>query len=568
MFNEINNDSRPNPFWQKAAKILNIDTNNSPFGISIKIAMIYIVLGLLWIFTSDKIVAIKAADKKTMELLSVFKGSLYVLFSGGVIFLLVLVAFKKLKTKEEEISNNYTQLKTVCDELAISERLNASIIDKLHQSAYTDALTELPNRLSLYEKLANSLASMPQERKALLSIDSDNFKFINDTLGHSFGDKLISEIGKRLSMLSGTQAEVHRLGGDEYAIFFSGFNMIEEVEECAVKIVQGFNTPFEIGSSMLHSTVSIGISMYPEDGDTVDELVRNADIALYRAKSSGKNKFVFFSHNMQKSMVERMLVEKHLRSALENNEFLLYYQPQYDIKAERITGFEALIRWKSPELGLVSPLKFISIAEETHLIIPIGEWVLRNACIFLKQLHIKGYTDLIMSVNVSILQLLQENFVDSVRRVLEFIDMDPKFLELEITESILMESYQSIINILNKLKELGIKIALDDFGQGYSSLSYLKQLPINTLKIDKSFVDNIGSKKASDNLTGIIVLIGRRMGLSIVAEGVENKDQLAYLSRNKCHRIQGYLISKPLPECEVDNLLAKYNEAVRCSPPL
>jgi len=310
---------------------------------------------------------------------------------------------------------------------------------------------------------------------------------------------------------------------------------------------------------MFHTTVSIGISTYPEDGANADELMRSADIAIYKAKATGKNKYVFFNHEMQETVRQRMMIEKHLRNALQNNELLIYYQPQLDIKTGKISGFEALLRWNNNELGFVSPLEFIGTAEETHLIIPIGEWVLRNACFFLKQLHIRGYTNIIISVNVSILQLLQENFVDTVIRVLEFIKMDPKYLELEITESILMESYQAISDKLYRLKEIGVRIALDDFGQGYSSLSYLKQLPINTLKIDKSFVDSINFEESSDSLTGTIVMIGRKMGLTILAEGVETQEQMNYLIKHKCHKIQGYLISKPLPQEEVIKFYEEWN---------
>ncbi|NLD49536.1 MAG: EAL domain-containing protein, partial [Clostridiaceae bacterium] len=253
---------------------------------------------------------------------------------------------------------------------------------------------------------------------------------------------------------------------------------------------------------------------------------------------------------------ERMLIEKHLRTAMKGNEFFIYYQPQIDMSNGKISGFEALLRWNNKELGFVSPVKFIGIAEETHLIVPIGEWVLKNACSFLKQLHKRGYSDLIMAVNVSILQLMQEDFVDIVQRTLEAEKIDPKCLELEITESVMMESYQAVGDKLKRLKMIGVKIALDDFGQGYSSLSYLKQLPINTLKIDKSFIDSIDSENCNDSITGTIVMIGLKLGLTVIAEGVENQEQLEYLKKHKCHKVQGFLFSKPLPEEAAVNLLA------------
>ena len=459
--------------------------------------------------------------------------------------------YQELEATYEELYATQDELKKQYDELKVYQ-------ENLKKIAYHDHLTGLPNRQALYEELSSHLKGMPKEKKALIFVDSDNFKFINDTLGHSFGDQLIIAIGNRLSTLFRNQYSVYRLGGDEFIICCCGYQSLDQIIECAERVIQSFIVPFEIAGSTLYTTVSIGISTYPQDGIDPDGLMRSADIAMYSAKALGKNKYVFYNYSMQESVKERMQVEKHLRSALQNNEFMLYYQPQLDIKTGKITGFEALLRWNNAELGFVSPLKFIGIAEETHLIISIGEWVLRNACLFLKQLHITGHTDLMISVNISILQLIQEDFVDSVIQILEFIDLPPKYLELEITESILMESYQAISDKLYKLKDRGMKIALDDFGQGYSSLSYLKQLPIDTLKIDKTFIDSINSEKSNDSLTGTIVMIGRKMGLTILAEGVEYQEQLDYLTKHKCHKIQGYLISKPLPPDEAIKLYERW----------
>lgn len=458
-------------------------------------------------------------------------------------------SYQELEATYEELYATQDELKKQYDELKIYQ-------EKLERLAYNDHLTGLPNRQALYERLNRFFKDMPNEKKALLFVDSDNFKFINDTLGHSFGDQLIIAIGSRLSALFHNQHSVYRLGGDEFIIYCCGYQSLDQVAECAESVIKSFIMPFEIGESTVYTTVSIGISTYPQDGNDPDGLMRSADIAMYAAKSLGKNKYVFYNHTMQESVKERMQVEKHLRSALKNNEFLLYYQPQLDIKTGKISGFEALLRWNNPELGFVSPMKFIGIAEETHLIISIGEWVLRNACLFLKQLHAKGHSDLMISVNISILQLIQEDFVDLVIQILESVHLSPEYLELEITESILMESYQAISNKLYKLKARGVKFALDDFGQGYSSLSYLKQLPIDTLKIDKLFIDSINSDK---RLIGTIIMIGRKMGLTILAEGVESQEQLEYLTKLRCHKIQGYLVSKPLPSEEITKLYERWS---------
>lgn len=470
------------------------------------------------------------------------------------------------KQNEIKLQNSYQEMEAIYEELyATQEELMQQYEelkiyeDKLYEMAYNDQLTGLPNRMSLYENLRKNLEEYPDTNKALLFIDSDNFKFLNDTLGHSCGDQLITDIGKRLSSMFKSDHAVYRLGGDEFIVCLYNYVNIEEVEQCAVKIIQCFKEHFDVGNSIVHTTVSIGIALYPEHGISTDELLKCADIAMYKAKESGKNRFMFYSPSMNKAVSERMVVEKHLHTALDNNEFVIYYQPQLDIKTNKISGFEALIRWQNPELGFVSPLRFIKVAEDTHLIIPIGEWVLRNACLFIKSLHKQGYTDLTMSVNISMLQLLQEDFVDRVMWVIEFIDLDPQLLELEITESILMESYEAIGRKLEQLRAIGIKIALDDFGQGYSSLSYLKQLPITTLKIDKIFVDSISEENSEKSLTDMIVMIGLKMGLMVVAEGVETQDQLEYLKKHDCHKIQGYLFSKPLPQEEAERLV-KYRE--------
>ncbi len=464
----------------------------------------------------------------------------------------------KLQESYQELEATYEQLFATQAELNSKYEEMKIIQDRLHHNAYHDALTDLPNRLALYEDAMAYMNQPGSEHSAFLYIDSDNFKFINDTMGHSFGDQLIIEIGKRLSLLLNDQQTIYRLGGDEFIINYRGYDRFEDVEDFAADIIKYFNLPFLIGDSTLYVTVSIGISMYPEHGTSPDELLQHADLAMYRAKSLGKNSFYVYNSYLQTIVKERMTIEKNLRGALPNNEFLLYYQPQLSIETGEISGFEALIRWNNPELGMVSPLKFINIAEETHMIISIGEWVLRSACIFLKKLHDMGYTSLNISVNVSILQLLQEDFVDVVQRTISDVGLEPGCVELEITESVLMQSYQAIADKLHQLKAAGIRLALDDFGQGYSSLSYLKQLPIDTLKIDKSFIDSIKSRNPKDNFIDTIVMIGRKMGLVVLAEGVEYKEQMDYLIKHKCHKVQGYLISRPVPETDAVKLYEEW----------
>ncbi|MGE4283983.1 MAG: ABC transporter substrate binding protein, partial [Clostridia bacterium] len=489
-----------------------------------------------------------------------------------IIFVCVLLVYiKKIKKMKESLSHSHEELTQIYEELAasdeelqqqfdevltINEKLRISE-EKLIHLAFHDTLTGLSNKLSLYENSNKDVFISQNSKSALLFIDMDSFKYINDTMGHAFGDQLIIKVSERLASLLKEGCSIYRLGGDEFIIIVPDIKEKGDEEVFASHILTGFKEEFHVLNSVLHISVSIGITIYPEHGKNLDELLKYADIAMYRAKDTGRNRYVVYNQFMNEAFTERMTIERYLHTALEKNEFEIYYQPQFDLELNKITGLEALLRWKSPELGFVSPLKFIKVAEDTHLIIPLGAWVLRNACAFLKQLHKKGYADLTVSVNISMLQLLQTDFNDMVLDTLEFFGLEHNYLELEITESILMESYETIATKLEKLGETGIGIALDDFGKGYSSLSYLKQLPISTLKIDKSFIDDITCEDASGTLIGQIVTLGKSMGMCVVAEGVETQEQLAYLVNHECNKIQGYLFSKPIPEGEIEKLLKR-----------
>jgi diguanylate cyclase (GGDEF)-like protein/PAS domain S-box-containing protein len=428
--------------------------------------------------------------------------------------------------------------------------------EQLHYMAYHDTLTELPNRLALYEDLSGIFANSTDTRGALFFIDLDNFKFVNDSMGQSFGDRLIRIVGYRLTQILNEAGTVYRFGGDEFVVYINGYRDTEELAGYALMILNSFKMPLTIGNSIFHATISIGISLYPEHGHDSDELLRCADFALHKAKKTGKNRYILFDQTMSETFSEWMVIEKHLRMALEKNEFQIHYQPQLDLESGRISGFEALLRWQNPELGEVPPIKFIKIAEDTHIIIEVGKWVLQNACLFIKTLHRNGYPGLSVSVNISILQLLQEDFVEGVLETLLQLEFEPEHLELEITESILMESYEIIGMKLRQMQRCGVRIALDDFGKGYSSLHYLLQLPINTLKVDKSFIDSITSGEQESALAGQIISIGKSLGLCVIAEGVEVQEQMDYLIKQGCHKIQGYYFSKPLPEKDVKRILA------------
>lgn len=472
----------------------------------------------------------------------------------------------RVKTKKEECKWLLAKGKALFDKDGEAYRMAGSFTDvseikeyeqELQHSAYYDALTNLPNRLYLYENINEKINKCIEKEVigGFLFIDIDNFKFVNDTLGHTIGDKLIIEISKRLSSFANDSRILLRLGGDELIFYVSNIENENEIEELAKSIISSFKSSVIVEDNALHITMSIGIAIFPKDGKDVNSLLKSADIAMYKAKDFGKNGYVFFNSNINNALIDRIKIEKYLRKALKNNEFVLYYQPQVDIENGKISGFEALIRWKSPELGMVPPDKFIRIAEETGIIVELGEWILKDACKFIKKLHKEGYEKYVVSVNISIIQLIQNNFIDIVFRVLNELGVSPEDLELEITESILMESFDLIVERLEILKEKGIKIALDDFGKGYSSLTYLKQLPITTLKIDKSFVDDIENSKISNTIVNSVIMIGHEMNLIIVAEGVETEEQLEYLTRSKCNKMQGYLFSKPVEEEKALELL-------------
>ncbi len=430
---------------------------------------------------------------------------------------------------------------------------------KLQHMAYHNYLTALPNRQALFEQNIEAFMKERNSHFALYYLDTDNFKFINDTMGHNFGDQLIKALGRKFLSLTREQDNLYHLGSDEFVILADEINSYTEAGFYATNILNSFRSPLKIAGSMIYAKISIGTALYPEHGQEIGKLLQYADTALHKAKEGFGSTYQLYDSSMNKFLKERMQMERQLRTALKKEEFQLYYQPQFDLFKKKITGFEALLRWNNPELGQVSPLDFIPLAEETHFIIPLGAWILEEACAFMQKLYTRGISELTVAVNLSLLQILQDDFLDMVFHILERYQLEPQNLELEITETILMESYEEIVGKLNHLNARGINIALDDFGKGYSSLSYLRQMPISTLKIDKSFIECIATEDRSEALMRHIISIGKSMGMSVVAEGVETKDQLNYLIVNKCQKMQGFLFSKPLPESEIFKLIIQEN---------
>lgn len=432
---------------------------------------------------------------------------------------------------------------------------------KIENLAYYDTLTGLPNRFHLKEKL-NSILELREENEnfngAVMFIDIDNFQLINDTFGHDVGDLILKLVGEKLKKFESEDRFVARSGGDEFVFLIKYITDKTCLKSLSSQIKAILNKPFRIGDNEHYITVSTGIALYPDNGNNLNDIMINSELAMYKAKETGKNRYTFYEKFMNEDLYEKLFIQNALRNALKNNEFKLYYQPQIDIKTGKIYGFEALIRWLSPEYGSISPVKFIPIAEEMGIIINIGQWILKNACEFAKKINETDEHKLIVSVNISVLQLIQNDFVDTVKQALTKTELRPDLLGIEITESTLIDSFKPSCEKLLTLKNLGIDISLDDFGTGYSSLNYLRQLPINKLKIDKSFIDDLSSADIGNDLIENIIIIAHKLNLDVVAEGVEVSSQLDILEQFQCDTIQGYLISKPLSEDETVKFIDNY----------
>jgi diguanylate cyclase (GGDEF)-like protein/PAS domain S-box-containing protein len=429
--------------------------------------------------------------------------------------------------------------------------------------AHHDAVTGLPNRNLLLDRVAHDIAHVHRKNRglALLFIDLDRFKNINDTLGHEMGDALLQEVARKLAGCLRASDTVARLGGDEFVIVLPDLMANSDAAVIGQKIIESMQKPLQVHGYELHITPSIGIAIYPEDGLDAMTLMKNADVAMYRAKEVGRNNYQFFTSEMNSAAVERLAVETFLRRAIVQNEFLLYYQPVWDMHRNRIDGFEALIRWQHPQWGLVGPPRFIAVAEDSGLILSIGQWVLREACRQIKTWHAAGHTDICVSVNLSTRQFKQTDLVESIAAILMETGVDGRFLGIEVTESLMIQDREMVIATLNRIKDLGIRTSIDDFGTGYSSLSYLQQLPVDQVKIDKSFVHNVLTDPNDAAIAKAIVAMGQSLHLEVVAEGVETIEQVEFLRSLSCDKVQGNYFFEPVPAPLIDQFLVQMQEA-------
>ena len=420
---------------------------------------------------------------------------------------------------------------------------------KIEYQAFHDPLTGLPNRNLLYDRLKMSISRAKRTEKliGILFLDLDNFKNINDTHGHIVGENLLKDVANRLIECMRAGDTVARLGGDEYTVLLPQISDPKEIVYVAQRIMNSFKEPFIIQSHEFFVTTSIGISIYPSDGENTIELLKSADLALHHAKREGRNNYQFYSKQMNIRIKKRLKLENELRQALSKNQFLLHYQPMIHIESGEIFGVEALIRWNHDEMGIVSPMDFIPLAEETRMIIPIGEWVLKTACEQCNVWRDMGYPELNIAVNVSSLQFHQKDFFKNFKIILEKTRFNMDHLTVEITENSIMGKTKEIIETMRSIKRIGVKISIDDFGTGYSSLNYLKRFPIHTLKIDRSFIMDIPNDPDSVVITKAIISLAKALKLEVVAESVERKDQLDFLRENGCDYIQGYYFCRPVP---------------------
>ena len=447
------------------------------------------------------------------------------------------------------------------DQIAMAIKRKVDDI-KIHKQAHYDDLTGLTNKALFHDRLDQAIhnAERKDEVLAILFIDLDNFKYVNDSMGHSIGDKLLKIIGNKLIESTRKSDTVSRWGGDEFTILLPNIKRLSGLYKLCDRILNTHLNNIIIEGQELHITASIGIALFPQDGTTPDVLIKNADAAMYKSKDLGKNQFHLYKPDMNEEVMERLNVETNLFRAIKNEEFQIVYQPQLSLKSNKIVGFEALVRWNQPDMGVLAPYKFIPIAEETNLIIPLGEWIIKKVCEQAKKWHDMGFT-LNAGINISAKQFNQDKIVEVIKNTISNTGINPNLIELELTESIIMKNVKRTLKICTKLKKMGVNISVDDFGTGYSSLSYLKHFPIDKLKIDQSFISNLGDHDGDDaKIANLVIDLGHKLGLDVVAEGVETQNQIDFLRKYACDEIQGFILSKPLEINEFEKLVKEHSK--------
>lgn len=526
----------PNTGWKMASIIQKSELTNKAKEVGY--AIMLVVVCVLVLVTFINLIFTKIITKPIKELTPLMLAA----GNGN------LTVHADIKTNDEfgEFSKSFNLM---INKLNLNEK-------KINYMIYYDHLTKLANRTLLMKRLNEQLDLLKCEsvEGAVFYIDLDNFKNINDTMGHSYGDKLLIHLAYKLREFVDKKDTICRLGGDEFILLCTSIKEAD-VEIYAKKLLNLFNENLVIDNRQMYISASMGVTFYPKDGTDSNTILKNADAAMYKAKELGKNRFFVFDPKIYLNLKRKTTIERILRNAIKNNELSIFYQPQYDPRTNEIFGFEALLRLNSRKLGFISPAEFIPIAEECGYITELGKWVINESCMQVVKWLNEGYKFKSISINISSVDLQQADFLENIKEILRNTSIDNNIVELEITETVLMQSFDSSINILQKLMDIGVRIALDDFGTGYSSLSYLRRIPISTLKIDKSFIDNIIYDKKEESIINSIIKMAHSMDLKVVAEGVETKEQLETLNEKKCDYIQGYYFSKPLPATDIEKLL-------------
>lgn len=491
-----------------------------------------------------------------------------------VLFLLLFVNIRRRTRAEKaaiavnhKLKESNKELEKALSEVTATKDVLHSKYEELKKSkeivkrmAYSDYLTSLPNRLAFVELLDGVMATLRQnEIVGILDIDIDNFKDINDTLGHSYGDEMLIDVMHRLEDLIKENDYLSRIGGDEFAILIQNLTDISELEERILKVQQIFETPFRVATKEFFITVSIGVAIAPKDGKTTQSLVKNVNSAMYAAKERGKNNFCYYDDSINMKMMQKLEMQSELRKAIEEDQFVVYYQPQINLGNDRVVGFEALARWQHPEKGIIAPVDFIPLTEDNGMIVAIGKKMLYESCIQLRNLQESGFHDIVIAVNLSARQFKDKDFLPMVYEILEETKADARGLEFEITESVALDDLEFTITTISKLKEIGITFALDDFGTGYSSLNYLKRLPVNNLKIDKSFLDTILENNSDQKIVHTMIDLAKHLNIDVIAEGVELPEQERFLKEINCGKAQGYYYGKPVPKETAFEVLKRLN---------
>lgn len=465
--------------------------------------------------------------------------------------------------RQDELGSLIEDFNEMLSQIEIRDQELRSKQNRLDYLAHHDTLTNLPNRLLFHDRLYHAItrARRMQGKLALFFLDLDRFKNINDSLGHEAGDQLLQEVAKRLTSIMRKSDTLARLGGDEFVIALEQNTESHEIITVAQKVLDTLSATYHINAQELYITVSIGISLFPDNGLTAETLMKNADAAMYRAKAKGRNNYQFFTNDMNQLAKEALFLENNLRKAIDNSELTLYYQPQVEIDSGRIIGTEALVRWHHPELGIIPPNKFIPMAEETGLIIPLGKWVINAACLQNRQWQEAGLSPGKIAVNISPRQFRQSDLVKTVAHALADSGLKAKWLELEITENVLVDDLIPTIAVMEDLNAMGVSLSIDDFGTGYSSLNYLHRFPLSKLKIDQSFVQSIGEPMGKHAIVEAVIALARALDLEVIAEGIENQAHIIFLKKHGCRYGQGYYFSKPLPPKDFEQLMLNSHSA-------